>query len=289
MTRIRTWGRGQLTGARSDFEENGYHAAPGFVDPEICDRIVAEAESFYAREGVAAEKADRTMNLHHESPTARSLLTGRRLTRLVRELLGAKPFFLQSIYFNNGSQQNPHSDYMFMSTRPERQLAGVWIACEDVLAEAGPLVYYPGSQRIPVPHIEERYATTGPSVSSEIESREAELRAAHAERMKLTGESLFKCVFYARWSGDLHGELERGGYEPRHFLAKKGDLIVWHANLVHGGAPVSDPGTTRKSLVAHYLTRRVTRYTDMNFVDTQHALSLGDIDRNRAAVLQARD
>jgi ectoine hydroxylase-related dioxygenase (phytanoyl-CoA dioxygenase family) len=281
--------RGRRTGPRSQFEESGYYAARGFVDPGVCDRIVGEAERFYAREGVAPEKADRTMNLHRESPTARRLLAGSRLTRLVRKLLGAKPFFLQSIYFNNGSQQNPHSDYMFMSTRPEHQLVGVWVACEDVLDEAGPLVYYPGSHKIPTPNIEERYAKTGALVSSEIESREAELRAAYEERMKLTGQSLFKCVFYDRWSSDLDRELERGGYEPERFLADKGDLIVWHANLVHGGTPVSDPRRTRKSLVAHYLTRRVTRYTDMNFVDTQHALSLSDIDQNRPAVLQARD
>jgi len=277
------------TGPRSQFEESGYYAARGFVDPDLCDRIVGEAERFYARQGVESEKADRTMNLHRESPTASGLLTGPRLTRLVRRLLGAKPFFLQSIYFNNGSQQDPHSDYMFMSTRPERQLAGVWVACEDVDNEAGPLVYYPGSHRIPTPSIEERYAKTAALVSSEIESRAAELTAAYGERMKLTGQSLFTCVFYDRWSGDLHRELERGRYEAQRFLADKGDLIVWHANLVHGGAPVSDPGSTRKSLVAHYLTRRVTRYTDMNFVDTQHTLSLSDIDQNRPAVLQARD
>jgi hypothetical protein len=86
-------------------------------------------------------------------------------------------------------------------------------------------------------------------VSTEIESREAELMAAHAERMKLTGESLFKCVFYARWSGDLHDELERGGYEPRQFLAKKGDLIVWHANLVHGSATstATEPPCSRRA------------------------------------------
>jgi ectoine hydroxylase-related dioxygenase (phytanoyl-CoA dioxygenase family) len=289
VTPIRTWGRDHPTGARSDFEENGYHAAPGFVDPAVCDRIVAEAERFYAHKGVTGEKADRTMNLHQESPTARSLLTSRRLTRLVRELLGAKPFFLQSIYFNNGSQQNPHSDYMFMSTRPEHQLVGVWIACEDVRDGAGPLVYYPGSHKIRTPHIEERYAETAELVSNEIGSREAELRAAYQERIRLTGESLFKCVFYDRWSDELHSELERGGYEPQRFLADKGDLIVWHANLVHGGSPVSEPGATRKSLVAHYLTRQVTRYTDMDFVDRQHALSLNDIDRSRAAVLQTRD
>ncbi len=37
------------------------------------------------------------------------------------------------------------------------------------------------------------------------------------------------------------------------FLAKKGDLFIWHANLLHGGELRTDD-STRKSLVAHYFT-----------------------------------
>ena len=36
------------------------------------------------------------------------------------------------------------------------------------------------------------------------------------------------------------------------FLAKKGDLLVWHANLLHGGEKVVDQNSTRKSMVLHY-------------------------------------
>jgi hypothetical protein len=42
VTPIRKWGRDRPTGARSEFEENGYYAAPGFVDPAVCDRIACE-------------------------------------------------------------------------------------------------------------------------------------------------------------------------------------------------------------------------------------------------------
>jgi ectoine hydroxylase-related dioxygenase (phytanoyl-CoA dioxygenase family) len=32
----------------------------------------------------------------------------------------------------------------------------------------------------------------------------------------------------------------------------RGDALIWHADLAHGGSPVTQPGLTRKSLVTHY-------------------------------------
>jgi len=46
------------------------------------------------------------------------------------------------------------------------------------------------------------------------------------------------------------------GLEKRHFLAKKGDVLVWHADLVHGGSPGSHL-MTRKSIVTHYCPKHI--------------------------------
>src|SRR5436190_452846 len=116
----------------TEFAERGYVVLPSFVPPGVVDQIVAEAEAFYERQGVESHRADRTMNLHQESPTLRALLNGSALRARLRVLLDAPPFFLQSIYFTSGSQQAAHSDYIYMSTQPPMQLCGVWIAMEDV-------------------------------------------------------------------------------------------------------------------------------------------------------------
>jgi len=34
---------------------------------------------------------------------------------------------------------------------------------------------------------------------------------------------------------------------------KKGDTLIWHPLLPHGGASIRDPGRSRKSIVFHYL------------------------------------
>jgi ectoine hydroxylase-related dioxygenase (phytanoyl-CoA dioxygenase family) len=281
-------GHGADDPVRQAFEKDGYAVLEGHLDAQTCEAIVAEAESFYARRGVSPERADRTMNFHQEAPTARRVLTDRRLLALLSDLLGNRAHFLQSIYFNTGSQQPPHSDYMYMGTDPPLQLCGIWIACEDVTPDSGPLVYYPGSHLLPSETVAERYDRRIPDLRRRLTEQRAELEDRYANRQAMTNESLPVCLLFDEWTTEVHSRLEQGGYERTTFLAKRGDLLIWHANLVHGGSPVARPGATRRSLVAHYLTRSVRRYFDMNYVDTQAHLTLRAIDRDRPAELHVR-
>jgi len=50
---------------------------------------------------------------------------------------------------------------------------------------------------------------------------------------------------------------------PKYFLPKKGDLLVWHANLLHGGEPIHDPSLTRKSMVIHFYAKDVIKYHEI--------------------------
>ena len=51
--------------------------------------------------------------------------------------------------------------------------------------------------------------------------------------------------------------------EKEVFIAKKGDILVWHANLIHGGLPVISPAPTRKSMVIHYYAKDVIKYYEI--------------------------
>jgi ectoine hydroxylase-related dioxygenase (phytanoyl-CoA dioxygenase family) len=259
--------RRELRRRHEEYERDGFLVAEEFVDPLLCDGVIAEAEDFYARQAADLDRVDRTMNFHRESPAARRILGDRRLRRLVTALLGARAVLFQSIYFTHGSEQHPHSDYMFMTTDPHFQLCGIWIACEDVSEEAGPLLYYPGSHRIPNEGIPGRYAEEEAPIRAEIEADDGTLRERYAMQMAGANQSLATCMFYDRWTKDLDRALDVGGYEPRTFLPRKGDLIVWHANLVHGGTPIASPDRTRRSLVAHYVTRAMRRLFVMNYPD----------------------
>ena len=50
----------------------------------------------------------------------------------------------------------------------------------------------------------------------------------------------------------LHTDAKTYGHSRRAFLGKKGDVLVWHADLANGGSAVTSPGRSRKSLVTHF-------------------------------------
>ena len=48
--------------------------------------------------------------------------------------------------------------------------------------------------------------------------------------------------------------------EVKYHLAKKGDLFLWHANLLHGGSKIHNKDLTRKSMVGHFIANDVVCY-----------------------------
>ena len=269
----------ELAPKRDQFERDGYLILEGFVEPELCDRVVEDAERYYESKGITADQADRTMNLHYAAPSAREVLLRPETTDVISALLGANAVFFQSIYFNTGSQQGAHSDHMFMSTEPDDQLVGFWLACEDVEAGSGELLYYPGSHRLEHYRIPEYYSRRHDELQQEIESRGDELHEQFKGHLEATGQTLMTAYFYDQWTRDLHSQLDQGGFEQQTFLPRKGDVLLWHAKLAHGGLPVTSPGATRRSLVAHYMSDSMKTLYEMGYIDYQSSLSLRQVKR----------
>jgi hypothetical protein len=63
-------------------------------------------------------------------------------------------------------------------------------------------------------------------------------------------------------------------------LAKKGDLLIWSSNIIHGGSPVTKDGVTRWSQVTHYFFEDCYYYTPMlsNMVTRELYLRDGLVD-----------
>jgi ectoine hydroxylase-related dioxygenase (phytanoyl-CoA dioxygenase family) len=57
--------------------------------------------------------------------------------------------------------------------------------------------------------------------------------------------------------------VEESGIEPHYFHAKKGDVLIWHANLVHGGSQREDMVLTRRALVCHFFVKGAFVYHDL--------------------------
>ena len=120
-------------------------------------------------------------------------------------------------------------------------MAGVWVALEDIDSDNGPLVYYPGSHALPVftnEHVGVNPDTQGPNPY------------AHY------------CMYERAWEAIVEA-LE---LTPLQFYAKKGQALIWAANLVHGGAAQKDLKRTRHSQVTHHYFEGCSYYTPLGSV-----------------------
>jgi hypothetical protein len=240
--------------------EHGYFVLRDVVDPADIDRMIAGVDALWTaptptpnltlldlrddvdqparslthaellalplerRQRMRAVSNWRIHGLHYLDPFARRMFRNARLRCVMTRLFGrrAKPF--AAINFMAGSQQHLHQDMAVFHIYPHDYLVGAWIACEDIRPESGPLVFHPGSHTSGMFPGFTNYPQTNLRTADETTTRA-----------------------YEAWVDDIAQRT------PRHeFLARKGEILVWHGMLLHGGAPVRTPGMSRKSFVIHY-------------------------------------
>jgi len=64
---------------------------------------------------------------------------------------------------------------------------------------------------------------------------------------------------YNEYEDVIEEIIEKNNLRKEVFLAKKGDVFIWYANLIHGGSKIIDNSLTRKSMVIHYYAKDVIK------------------------------
>lgn len=168
------------------------------------------------------------------SADVRSIAANAIILSLLEKLYGRRAFPFQTLNFPVGTQQHMHSDSVHFSSFPERYMCGVWLALEDITDEAGPLLYYPGSHKWPL-------------------LSNAMLGRRGYDNANGSAQSPYEAIWRAM--------VEQGELKPQTFLAKKGQCVIWAANLLHGGSARLNPALTRWSQVTHYYFEDCIYYT----------------------------
>lgn len=164
------------------------------------------------------------------------IATNPKIIALLSALYGRRAWPFQTLNFPVGTQQHYHTDSVHFSSVPERFMCGVWVALEDVGPEQGPLMYFSGSHKWPV-YVNEH------------------IGLCRAGKTDLPSQKPFE---------DLWTALVRiNRLEPVHFHAKKGQALIWAANLLHGGSRQTNPDLTRWSQVTHYYFDGCSYYSPM--------------------------
>jgi phytanoyl-CoA hydroxylase len=232
----------------SSWDENGFLLLQQFYSESEVDEITALFESAWENrsqfspqvsvdqyigtgkeERVSLSEADpkirstpyKLNDLYLECDRLRDYIMGQRLRDSLVPLIGGSPMICNSLSFEYGSQQQDHFDTFFMPPLTRNRMLASWIALEDVHQDAGPLRYYPGSHKIPPYRFK-------------------------SGRYNLNLDEHADCYHY------IDNQIASRNLEPVEFSAKKGDVFIWHAHLLHGGLPINNPKLTRRSIVTHY-------------------------------------
>ena len=140
---------------------------------------------------------------------------------------GRKPVPISTINFLKGTEQPLHSDYIHFGSTPELYLAGAWYALEDVDENNGPLTICPKSNKL-----------------STVDFTDLNLKIP-----KSTNELKANYTIYEQYLGEIIKEKK---LKKKKINLKKGDVLIWAANLLHGGSKIRKKNRTRLSQVIHY-------------------------------------
>jgi hypothetical protein len=245
--------RGELTEAEAqrcrDWVHDGYIVIENCIASDVLDgawaayeRAIAEGRIKLEPEKVAPDDPypGRYLDPHLKVPEMCHILRDPEVLRWVKVLMDREPAPFQTITSHKGSQQGAHSDSIHMTTYPLGYLTASWVAFEDIHPDCGPLVYYPGSHKLPY-----------------VFSKDVGIDASEFSR---SGYKLYQ-EKYEPW---IKRVVEEQKLEPHYFHAKKGDVLIWHANLIHGGSPRRNLQLSRKAVVCHYFVRGAVTYHDLS-------------------------
>lgn len=218
--------------------DNGYIILKNAIPNEIIEEIVNDMNNLLNHHEIDFNySGKKIMNMHKKSKAADALFHYPRIIELMNFLLGKDVIPFQTISFVQGSEQKAHSDHIHMTTEPKGYLIAQWIALEDIQEGSGTLFYYPGSHKLP-------YVMTDDYNSGNTEWK--------------IGEKS-----YANYEDYIEKMIEKHQLKKVNYLPQKGDVLIWHGNLLHGGNIILDKNLTRRSMVGHYYTKDVICYHEI--------------------------
>ena len=193
---------------------------------------------------VVLDVPSKALDIHLFSKSIRELIFSAAITEFLALIFENKALVSHLLGFLRGSAQGGHQDTAYVPYSSPLGFAASWIALEDVTAGAGELFYYKGSHRLPDFFYDGRFKSIheGERFNGAHEA-EPFSRTHYAEQIDVHERS-------------LETNATRFGLERQVLMAKRGDALIWHADLVHGGQPISKKDT-RKSVVTHYCPERL--------------------------------
>ena len=216
------------------FINNGYLIIKNVVNEKFVSSIVADFKKI-----INSNKYKKNPKYFHYNSSPR-IIEGWKQSKYIKKLCfqnkvisflnfmyGRKPVPVSTINFLKGTEQPLHSDYIHFASSPELYLAGAWYALEKVDNTNGPLIICPKSHKL-----------------STVDFTDLNLKIP-----KSTNELKANYTIYEQY---LEEAIKEKKLKKKKIYLKKGDVLIWSANLLHGGSKIKKKNKTRLSQVIHY-------------------------------------
>jgi ectoine hydroxylase-related dioxygenase (phytanoyl-CoA dioxygenase family) len=225
------------------FHEDGYV----IIDTELSDEEISlinnDVESAVLRDSVNLQaefytysNSPRVFEEWRNSENIKNLCLNKKIIETLEFLYNKKTFPFSTINFIKGSNQPLHSDAIHFHTIPLLWMSGVWVALEDTTTENGTLNIVPKSHKWEMID----YQT---------------LQLPHPDEIE-NGEE----VNYRIYEEVIRNLVKSKNAEILPVELKKGQALIWSANLLHGGMEINNSELTRKTQAIHYFYGGCTHY-----------------------------
>lgn len=214
-----------LTDDQRQWWEQGFVIKRDFIPHDLIDAYWAERSKLESPFGW------QTGSPFLYYPDVLNLSVHRPLVDLLGELIGEPMAVNLNLTGLVSTERNWHQDDYLNAPLTMGWYAAVWFAIGDTDPESGPFQYVPGSHRWPMLRRER--------VRLFLDPKERYERDSH----KLSERFLDKAAV---------DEIERRRAPIETFIGRKGDILIWHACLLHRGSPPQVPGRQRLSFISHY-------------------------------------
>lgn len=223
--------------AYSELMEHGYAVVRGAVSRQACERALVAIDAFKQKHqaAVARNQNDhgqlyRVVNLHLAIDALADVFSDNRALAACDQYFGQPTTLYTSLYYERGSEQSLHRDTPYFYTRPEGQYLGVWLALDDVDAGNGPLKVVPRSHQLPPIDVAAMARSLYPDASMIPKISE---------------------VGWDTYQAAVQQQCAERGMVSEEVHVQRGDVIIWHPSMLHGGSPHIARERSRRSLVMH--------------------------------------
>lgn len=228
------------------YHENGYL----IIDLELSDKKInnivkdmykslSDTETIYHADYFQYTASKRIFQLWRQSTAVARLCIEQKILQTLEMLYGKKPYPFSTINFFKGSNQPLHSDVIHFHSNPPLWMAGVWVAFEDVDETNGSLKIVPGSHKWNVWEYEDLGFPNPDNI--------------------VNGEK----ILYREYEDFLVQLVKQKELPTYTAKLKKGQALIWAANLLHGGSNVpniTDLNKTRLTQANHYFFEGCKEY-----------------------------